>query len=170
MKRILKDLCIEAAPEWKKQVLSALFALRAIRHKSPEFIPSELVYGRNLRTLVTLLYEQCINPENEENNIEHVFQFANRLKRCKELTLDKMLQMQTKRKMSYDLKAIKREFSEGDLVLVVSTSNPNKLSVEWKESWGDRKEIIRNYLCCELRVKKDHNQVYHANMLKPYHK
>ncbi|GBM57027.1 hypothetical protein AVEN_85499-1 [Araneus ventricosus] len=54
------------------------------------------------------------------------------LKRCKELALDKMLEMQSKRKVWYDRKSNKREFSEGDLVLVVSTGKSNKLAVECK--------------------------------------
>ncbi|GBL81896.1 hypothetical protein AVEN_50494-1 [Araneus ventricosus] len=98
IKRILKVLCTKAAPEWERQIRAALFALRTIRHESTGFTPSELVYGRNLRTSVTLLYEQWMNPEDEGNNVvEYVFQLINRLKRCKELALDKMLEMQTKK-------------------------------------------------------------------------
>ncbi|GBO44823.1 hypothetical protein AVEN_120521-1 [Araneus ventricosus] len=82
IKRILKVLCIEAAPEWEKQVSAALFALRTIRHESTGFTPSELVYGRNLRTPATLLYEQWIHPEDEGNNVvEYVFQLIIRLKK-----------------------------------------------------------------------------------------
>ncbi|GBM15796.1 hypothetical protein AVEN_262948-1 [Araneus ventricosus] len=109
IKKSLKVLCIEAAPEWEKQVPAALFDLRTIRHESTGFTPSELVYGRNLRTPVTLLYELWMNPEDEGNYVvEYVFQLINRLKRCKELTLDKMLEMQTKRKVLYDRKALKK--------------------------------------------------------------
>ncbi|GBN72971.1 hypothetical protein AVEN_120543-1 [Araneus ventricosus] len=57
IKRILKVLCIEGASEYERQIPAALFALRTIRHESIGFTPSELVYGRNLRTPVTLLYE-----------------------------------------------------------------------------------------------------------------
>ncbi|GBO42622.1 hypothetical protein AVEN_190402-1 [Araneus ventricosus] len=100
IKRILKVLCIEEAPESERQVPAALFALKTIRHESTGFTPSELVYGRSLRTPVTLLYEQWMNPEDEGINVvEYVFQLINELKRCKELTLDKMLEMQTKRKV-----------------------------------------------------------------------
>ncbi|GBM33606.1 hypothetical protein AVEN_203655-1 [Araneus ventricosus] len=94
-----------------------------------------------------------MNPEDERNNVvEYVFQLINRLKRSMELTLDKILEMQTKIKVWYDRKAIRRELFEGDLVLVVSTSKPNKLTIEWK---GPGKiDIIRNELCCEFRRKK----------------
>ncbi|GBN72535.1 Retrovirus-related Pol polyprotein from transposon 412 [Araneus ventricosus] len=113
IKRILKVLCIEAASEWERQVPAALFALRTIRHEGTGFTPSELVYGRNLRTPVTLIYEQWMNPGDEGNIVvEYVYQLIDRLKRCKELALVKMLEMQTERKVYYDRKAIKREFSE----------------------------------------------------------
>ncbi|KFM65211.1 Retrovirus-related Pol polyprotein from transposon 412, partial [Stegodyphus mimosarum] len=89
-----------AAPEWKKHVPAAVFVLRTITYESTGFTPAELVYGRNLRTPVTLLYEQWMNPEDEGNNVvEYAFQLINRLKRCKELATDKMLEMQTKRKV-----------------------------------------------------------------------
>ncbi|GBM30920.1 hypothetical protein AVEN_9802-1 [Araneus ventricosus] len=80
---------IKRAPKWERQVHAALFALRTIRHESTGFTPSELVYIRNLGTPVTLLYEQWMNPEEEGNNVvEYVCQLINRLKRCKELSLD----------------------------------------------------------------------------------
>ncbi|GFV39552.1 retrovirus-related Pol polyprotein from transposon 17.6 [Trichonephila clavipes] len=49
-KRILRVLCIEAAPNWESQVPAALFALRTVTHESTGFSPAELVYGNNLRT------------------------------------------------------------------------------------------------------------------------
>ncbi|GBM35624.1 hypothetical protein AVEN_244512-1 [Araneus ventricosus] len=59
--------------------------------------------------------------------------------------------MQTKRKVWYDRKAIKREFSEGDLVLVVSTSKPNKLTVELKGPGKIEQKLSEtNYVRAEL--------------------
>ncbi|GBM65299.1 hypothetical protein AVEN_192706-1 [Araneus ventricosus] len=96
-----------------------------------------------------------MNPEDEGNNVvEYVFQLINRLKRCKELALDKMLEMQTKRKVRCDRKAIKREFSEGDLVLVVSTSKPNKLAVEWKGPGKIEKKLSETNYVVSFEGKK----------------
>ncbi|GFU92869.1 retrovirus-related Pol polyprotein from transposon 17.6 [Trichonephila clavipes] len=53
VKRVLRVLCIEAAPNWESQVPAALFALRTVTHESTGFSPAELVYGNNLRTPVT---------------------------------------------------------------------------------------------------------------------
>ncbi|GFS98427.1 retrovirus-related Pol polyprotein from transposon 412 [Trichonephila clavipes] len=62
VKRILRVLCIEAAPNWESQVPAALFALRTVTHESTGLSPAELVYGNNLRTPVTLLYESWLDP------------------------------------------------------------------------------------------------------------
>ncbi|GFX38772.1 retrovirus-related Pol polyprotein from transposon 17.6 [Trichonephila clavipes] len=55
----------------------------------------------------------------------------NRLKRCQEVAINKMEEMQVKRKTWYDKNAVKREFKDGDLVLVLATSRANKLAVQW---------------------------------------
>ncbi|GBN82790.1 hypothetical protein AVEN_206962-1 [Araneus ventricosus] len=112
-----------------------------------------------------------MNPADEGNNVvEYVFQFIDRLKRCKELALDKILEMQTKRKVWYDRKAIKREFSEGYLVLVVSSRKPNKLAVECKGPEKMEKKLYETNYDVSFEGKKDNNQVYHVNMLISYHK
>ncbi|GFW67018.1 hypothetical protein TNCV_4689031 [Trichonephila clavipes] len=57
--------------------------------------PSELVYGKNLRTPETLVME----PEEEGDLVtEYMFKLINRLKRCQEVAINKMEEMQVKRK------------------------------------------------------------------------
>ncbi|GFT41061.1 retrovirus-related Pol polyprotein from transposon 297 [Trichonephila clavipes] len=130
LKRILRVICIESSPEWKKQLPAALFALRTITYESTGFTPAELVHGKNLRTPITLLYENWMGTTEEVTPVvEYVFQLINRLKSCQELAIEKMEETKIKRKAWYDKNAIKREFSEGDLVLVLKMNRPNKLSV-----------------------------------------
>ncbi|GFV86248.1 retrovirus-related Pol polyprotein from transposon 412 [Trichonephila clavipes] len=130
LKRILRVICIESSPEWEKQLPAALFALRTITHESTGFTPAELVHGKNLRTPITLLYENWMGTTEEVTPVvEYVFQLINRLKSCQELAIEKMEETKIKRKAWYDKNAIKREFSEGDLVLVLKMNLPNKLSI-----------------------------------------
>ncbi|GFU03588.1 retrovirus-related Pol polyprotein from transposon 297 [Trichonephila clavipes] len=111
---------IESSPEWEKQLPTALFALRTITHESTGFTPAELVHGKNLRTPITLLYKNWMGTTEEVTPVvEYVFQLINRLKSCQELAIEKMEETKLKRKAWYDKNAIKREFSEGDLVLVL---------------------------------------------------
>ncbi|GFV00395.1 retrovirus-related Pol polyprotein from transposon 412 [Trichonephila clavipes] len=99
LKRILKVICIESSPEWEKQLPAALFALKTITHESTGFTPAELVHGKNLRTPITLLYENWMGTTEELTPVvEYVFQLINRLKSCQELAIEKMEETKIKRK------------------------------------------------------------------------
>ncbi|GBM41213.1 hypothetical protein AVEN_180518-1 [Araneus ventricosus] len=127
--RILRVLCSEEGPDWEKHVHAALFALRTVTHESTGFSPAELVHGRNLRTPVTLLYENWLQPEEEQTPVtEYVFTLLNRLKRFQDLAVKEMEKSQQRNKIWYDKRAVKREFQEGDLVLIFSNCRTNKLS------------------------------------------
>ncbi|GFT57854.1 retrovirus-related Pol polyprotein from transposon 412 [Trichonephila clavipes] len=78
LKRILRVICIESSPEWEKQLPAALFALRTITHESTGFTPAELIHGENLRTPITLLYENWMGTTEEVTLIvEYIFQLIN---------------------------------------------------------------------------------------------
>ncbi|GFW81090.1 retrovirus-related Pol polyprotein from transposon 297 [Trichonephila clavipes] len=132
LKRILRVICIESSPEWEKQLPAALFALRTITHESTGFTPAELVHGKNLRRPIPLLYENWMRTTEEVTVVEYVFQLINRLKSCQELAIEKWKKRRLKERHGMIKNAIKREFSEGDLVLVLKMNRPNKLSVQWK--------------------------------------
>lgn len=167
-KRIIRVLCLESGPDWEKHVPYALFALRTVPHASTGFTPAELVHGRNLRTPMSLLYENLTEQEVEENTVVgYVFDLINRMKRCQELAVEHMEDSQQKRKFWYDRKSVKRVFQEGDQVLVITPSRANKLSVEWMGPGIVEKQLSEtNYV---IRFpEKDKTHVYHVNMLKPY--
>ncbi|GFX16806.1 retrovirus-related Pol polyprotein from transposon 412 [Trichonephila clavipes] len=63
--------------------------------------------------------EHWMEPEEESDLVtEYMFRLINRLKRCQEVAINKMEEMQVQRKTWYDKNAVKREFKDGDLVLV----------------------------------------------------
>ncbi|GFW15583.1 retrovirus-related Pol polyprotein from transposon 412 [Trichonephila clavipes] len=72
-KRILRVICIESSPEWEKQLPAALLALRTITHESTGFTPAELVHGENLRTPITLLYENWMGTTEEVTPLWNTF-------------------------------------------------------------------------------------------------
>ncbi|GFW42664.1 CCHC-type domain-containing protein [Trichonephila clavipes] len=119
LKRLLRVLCLDAGSEWDKHLPSILLALRTVSQESTGYTPSsELVYGKNLRTPETLVMEHWMEPEEEGDLVtEYMFKLINRLKRCQEVAINKMEEMQVKRKTWYDKNAEKREFKYGDLVL-----------------------------------------------------
>ncbi|GFX73875.1 retrovirus-related Pol polyprotein from transposon 412 [Trichonephila clavipes] len=132
LKRILLVLCLEAIPDWEKNLPQALFALRTVIHDSTGFSPAELVHWKNLRTPVMLLYEKLTEEEHVECSVvDYVFELINRMKRCQELAILHVEDAKQKQKLWYDRQTVKRQFQLGELVLVIAPSRPNKLSVQW---------------------------------------
>ncbi|GFS94023.1 retrovirus-related Pol polyprotein from transposon 297 [Trichonephila clavipes] len=70
LKRLLRVLCLDAGSEWDKHLPSILLALRTVSHESTGYTPSELVYGKNLRTPETLVMEHWMEPEEEGDLVE----------------------------------------------------------------------------------------------------
>ncbi|GFX04601.1 retrovirus-related Pol polyprotein from transposon 17.6 [Trichonephila clavipes] len=135
------------------------------------YTPSELVYGKNLRTPETLVMEHWMEPEEEGDLVtEFMFKLVNRLKRCQEVAINKMEEMQVKRKTWYDKNAVKREFRDGDLVLVLATSRANKLAVQWIVPGIILNKIPETKYLVEIPGRRETSQTYHINMLKPYYK
>ncbi|GFS56317.1 retrovirus-related Pol polyprotein from transposon 17.6 [Trichonephila clavipes] len=155
-----------AGSEWDKHLLE----LRTVSHDSTGYTPSELVYGKNLRTPETLVMEHWMEPEEGDLVTEYMFKLINRLKRCQEVAINKMEEMQVKRKTYYDKNAVKREFKDGDLVLVLATSRTNKLAVQWIGPGTILNKISETNYLVEIPGRRESSQIYHINMLKPYYK
>ncbi|GFX00496.1 transposon Ty3-G Gag-Pol polyprotein [Trichonephila clavipes] len=171
LKRLLRVLCLDAGSEWDKHLPSILLALRTVSHESTGLSPpSELVYGKNLRTPETLVMEHWMEPEEEGDLVtEYMFKLINRLKRCQEVAINKMEEMQVKRKTWYDKNAV-NEFKDGDLVLVLATSRANKLAVQWIGPGTILNKISETNYLVEIPGRRETSQIYHINMLKPYYK
>ncbi|GFY28023.1 retrovirus-related Pol polyprotein from transposon 297 [Trichonephila clavipes] len=155
----------------ESQVPAALFALRTVTHESTGFSPAELVYGNNLRTTVTLLYESWLDSEEKGDTVvEYVFELINRLKKCRDLATVRKEEVRDRRKKWYDKNAIKREFQQGAAVLVLSLNQPHKLAPQWKGPGKIEKRLSETNSVVTFDGNQEGNKVYHINMLKPYHR
>ncbi|GFX21849.1 retrovirus-related Pol polyprotein from transposon 297 [Trichonephila clavipes] len=115
--------------------------------------------------------EHWMEPEEEGDLVtKYMFKLINRLKRCQEVAINKMEEMQVKRKTWYDKNAVKREFKDGDLVLVLATSRANKLAVQWIGPGTILNKISETNYLVEIPGRRKTSQIYHINMLKPYYK
>ncbi|GBM97599.1 Retrovirus-related Pol polyprotein from transposon 412 [Araneus ventricosus] len=93
LKRLLKVLCLQSGEDWEKTLSATLLASRT------GFSPAELVHGKNLRTPEVLLYEHWVNPQESESSVtEYVFELINRMRRCQDLAVERMTEVQVKRK------------------------------------------------------------------------
>ncbi|GFW59147.1 retrovirus-related Pol polyprotein from transposon 17.6 [Trichonephila clavipes] len=139
-------------------------------------------YLRRYNTVRVGVWEKFANPRDVSNGnwmepeeksdlvTEYMFKLINRLKRCQEVAINKMEEMQVKRKTWYDKNAVKREFKDGDLVLVLATSRANKLAVHWIGHGTILNKISETNYLVEISGRRETSQIYHINMLKPYYK
>ncbi|GFV61746.1 transposon Ty3-G Gag-Pol polyprotein [Trichonephila clavipes] len=156
LKRLVRDLCSDAGSEWDKHLPSILLALRTVAH--------EAMYGKNLRTPETLVMQHWMELEEGDLVTEYMFKL-NRLKRC-QVSINKMEEMQVKRKTWHDKNSGKREFKDGDLVLVLATSRASKLAVQWIGPG-----TILNKISETSRNSQQSRSISNiSNMLKPYYK
>lgn len=171
VKRLLKVLCLESGDSWEKTLPMALLALRTVTHESTNFSPAELVHGKNLRTVESLLFEKWTDSVEEETPVtEYVFELVNRMKRCQELAIERMEETRDKRKEWYDKNTVERKFKPGDQVLVMATVKPNKLSVSWIGPGTVERQISETNYIVNVPGRRQQSQIYHINLLKPYHK
>ncbi|KAF8773029.1 hypothetical protein HNY73_015724 [Argiope bruennichi] len=142
------------------------------------FSPAELVHGRNLRTPEVLLYEHWVKPQETDSSVaEYMFDLINRMKRYQELAVERMTEIQEKRKHWYDKNAVRRKFRVGDQVLIIVTSLPHKMAVRWTgpgliEVNFQTPKIILKKMAKKGDVgnkKGFRYKIYQVNLLKPYH-
>lgn len=169
MNRLFKVLCLEAGGDWEMNLPAILFAMRTTVHESLGYTPAELVFGKNLRTPVTLLYENIVGNESESNTVtEYVFELINRLKYIRETAHLRLEGEQRKRKVAYDKKAVVRNFNVGDKVLIFAPNRTKKLSVQWIGP-GEVMEKVSDVNYLVQLPNKSAGKVYHVNMMKAYH-
>ncbi|GFW48590.1 retrovirus-related Pol polyprotein from transposon 297 [Trichonephila clavipes] len=111
-----------------------------------------------------------MEPEEGDLVTEYMFKLINRFKRCQEVAINKMEEMQVKWKTWYDKNVVNCEFKDGDLVLVLATSRANKLAVQWIGSEIILNKISKTNYLVEIPGRRETSQIYHINMLKPYYK
>ncbi|KAF8768490.1 Retrovirus-related Pol polyprotein like [Argiope bruennichi] len=171
IKRLLKVLCLESGKDWEKNLPATLLALRTVTHESTGFSPAELVHGKNLRTPEVLLYEHWVAPkENETAVAKYMYDLINRMRRCQDIAVTRMLETRDKRKLWYDKNAVHRQYKSGDQVLVLAASMPNKLSVQWIGPGEIQSQLSETNYIVKMTGKEAKPQIFHVNLLKPYHK
>ncbi|GBL79280.1 hypothetical protein AVEN_92495-1 [Araneus ventricosus] len=91
------------------------------------------------------------------------------MRRCQDLAVERMTEVQVKRKIWYDKNAVRRKFQVGDQVLVLATSKPNKMAVQWTGPGVIESQLSDTNYIVKMANKNDKTQIYHVNLLKPYH-
>ncbi|XP_076067771.1 uncharacterized protein LOC143040578 [Oratosquilla oratoria] len=108
----------ETGNEWDVGLPFLLYAIRCAKQSSLGFSPSELLFGRNIRGPMKLLYENWIDLEHSDNLSEYVSKLKENLDVVHIFAQRNLKLSQEKMKENYDEDAVERNFEVGDEVLL----------------------------------------------------
>ena len=148
LKKMLRRLCNEQPRLWHRLVNPLLFAYRYIRRilqdfKATGFSPFELLYRRTVRGPVQILKELWTGETDGteiKTSFRYIIELRGRLDNTMKISQEELLKSRKKTKTLYDQSAKEREFHKGDKVLLLLTTDTNKLFMQWK---GPYKTISR---------------------------
>ena len=171
LKTILKKLCSDHPQDWDRYLPAVLFAYREIPNDSLKFSPFELLYGRQVRGPLSILYEMWSNDDIDtevKSTYQYVLDLKNRLKETAKLAASQAEISMKNYKAYYDRTSRPRKLNTHDEVLVLLPTNHNKLIMEWKGPFPviSSKDNGVDYLI-KMRGKC---KLFHINMLKKYYR
>ena len=173
LKQMLRAWCMDREGDWDEGVDIILFAIRDSPSESLGYSPFELVYGHKPRGPLKALKECMLAVEGEESKspVIHVKKLRERLSQALKLARENLQGSQEKMKKEYDSahKAVLREFSVGDQVLVFLPVHHQPFQ---SKMCGPYRVVQRsglvNYVV-ETPDRRKSRQLVHVNLMRPYH-
>ena len=169
LKTMLKTYCLEFQRDWDEGVPMALFAIREVVQESLGFSPAELVFGHTVRGPLRVLKDAWLNESTNYHDLsDYVSKMRYRLQRAYKLAKDNLEVCQEKMKKRYDRKAVSRNFSPGDKVLVLLPVLGSALQARYAGPYQvERRVGDLNYVIATPDRRKV-TRLCHINRLKPY--
>ena len=168
LKSVLRKLCLEKPKDWDRYLIPTLFALREIPSDTTGFSPFELLYGRQVRGPLTILYDLWSEPALDvevRTTYEYVIQLRDRLEQAAEQAASSATTKSNLYKRYFDKGCVKRTFIVGDEVLLLLPDDTSKLLLTWK---GPYKVLeVKSKLNYVIDV-NGNPKLFHVNLLKRY--
>lgn len=169
LKTMLRTYCMGNQEDWDKGVSFVLFAMREATQESTGFSPFELIFGHRVRGPLQLLKEKWMVDQPRHGNMhEYVATMRQKLEAAQELARKHLRNNQMNMKEKYDIKAVDRQFKEGDEVLLMLPSNGRPFEAKYQEPFKLLKKLNSlNYLI-HMPSRRKSRMKCHVNMLKMF--
>ena len=166
---MLKRLCNEQPRQWHRFVNPLLFAYREAPQEATGFSLFELLYWRTVRASVQILKKLWTGETDGtkvKTSYQYVLELPERLDNTMKIAQEELLRSRKKNKTLYDRGVKRREFQEGDKVLLLLPTDTNKLLMQWKEPYENMSRCEKGN---DYRVEVNKKvKTFHAKMLKKY--
>ena len=173
MKSMIRSVSDKFENSWDECLPWILFAYREIPVQSLGFSPFELLFGRNVEGLLSLLKSawlsnQVLLDKAKPNVIKFMLDLRDKLATCQELAMEHAKESQSKAKVWYDRQARQRTFEIGQLVLVLLPVQGKPLQTKYQGPFkviGKRGPV--DYVI-ETPNRRRTQRLRHVIMLKAY--
>ena len=127
---MLRKMASEKVKDWDRYVLALLCAYREMPNESTGFPPFELLYGRTLRSPVTILREIWTDSEQDQevhDTYQYVFDLRNPFAETSKLAQESARGASRRYRHYHSRKARMRKFKIADEILLLLPTWHNKL-------------------------------------------
>ncbi len=155
--------------DWDQHVPLLLMAYRSAVHESTRCTPARLMFGRDLRLPVDLLYGR---PEERENTTHYVEALQEKLDKVHDFARERIKLSSDRMKRYYDVRATGDQLNEGDLVWLYNPQRKKGITPKFQRPWQGPFRILKriNDLVYRIQLKPTTKpRVVHYNRLWKYH-
>jgi len=168
---ILKKFLTENPRTWDQLIPLLLFAIRSVPNESTKLSPSQLVYGREMRGLMSLTRELWTNGDPMEkglkmSTVNYLAKLRTDIETALGVAKENVEQAQAKMKRAYDKSATIRELHEGQLALILLPTDGTKLTAAWRGPYTVLKRCENNNYQLDVNGRR---ATFHINELRLYH-
>ena len=159
--------------DWDVKLKYLTWAMNETKSDVTGFAPSELLFGRLSRGPLHILRDWWVAgqpelPAGRTDVVTYLETLRQTLQTASEIAHCNTEQQQDRMKENYDRQSTERALSEGQEVLLLMPDSPFKMEANWTGPVRVTRLIDKfNY---EVRLPGGRKQVYHINMLRPFHR
>ena len=153
--------------QWDLYLPYACFAFRDTTHSATGYTPFQLLFGRDVRGPLSLLYDQLTEPSTGTRPVvEYIDTLKTRLRDAWSEAAQNDSDAKARSKAFFDTKAKNRVFSVGDQVLVMSPTPTSKLADQWAGPYTIMEKMNAVTYRVHTPDRRKKSRLYHVNGIK----
>jgi len=172
MESMLATCVAKDQKNWDSLLPLQMMAYRSAEHDTTKYSPNVMMFGRDVRQSVDLLYGTVSNTENFDNLPDYVHNIRTYLDTVHEFARENISNASDKQKWYYDYRINFKPYSVGEAVWLHDPKRKVGISPKLQCNWDGPYLISHCISDLVYRVQKSEAtkpRVVHYNRLKPYH-
>lgn len=169
LKSLLRAYCVQLDRDWEEGLPWMMLAAREVVQESMGFSPNDLVFGHNVRGLLSVFQQVGKAVEPPKNLVSYVLGFKNRLIQARELAKLSLEKHQKNMKRLYDRTVERRVFVPGDQVLVLRPMVSSPFEAKFDGPFVVKRKLTDENYEVSMPLRKKSVKRCHVNLLKPYY-